>query len=177
MSQKVIINKNIFLSPHTKDDIPNWIKHLNDKILYRGTLAIPYPYKKKDALFFLQLSSNMKKKSARDMNFAIRNTKGEMIGGIGFQGKYGKNSHKDEIGYWLAKPYRKKGIMSKVLKRFCKFAFQERKLIRIEATIFPFNIASMKLVESCGFVFEGRLKKAYRKEGKYIDGMLYAKVK
>ena len=119
----------------------------------------------------------MKKKFGKDMNFAIRNTKGEMIGGIGFQGKYGKNSHKDEIGYWLAKPYRKKGLMTKVLKRFCKFAFEERKLVRIEATIFPFNIASMKLARTCGFVFEGRFKKAYRKKGKYINGMMYAKIK
>ncbi|MEW6467879.1 MAG: GNAT family protein [Bacteroidota bacterium] len=177
MPRTIQISKDLSLSPHTKDDISGWLTYLNDRALYRGTLMIPYPYRKADALAFLRLNQGLKARHGREMNFAIRDSQGRMIGGIGFQGKYGKGSHKDEIGYWLGRPYRGRGIMTAVLKRFCSFAFEERKLSRIEATIFPFNIASMRLVERCGFRLEGRLRKAYLKNGRYIDGMLYAKVR
>ena len=150
---------------------------MKDKSISRNTLRVPYPYKEKDGKHFLKICSDKKKKFGKDLNWAIRNKEWVPIGSIGFHGKYGTHSHKDEIGYWLAKPYRRKGIMKKVILKLCNHGFEEMKLKRIEASIFPFNIASASLLKACGFKFEGRLKKSYFKKGRYIDGTMYAKIK
>ena len=174
--REIIIDKNIALSLPNSSDIKTWVKWMKDKKISHNTLRVPFPYREKDGKDFLKICAAAKKKFGMQMNCAIRNSEGELIGVIGFHGKYGKGSHKDEIGYWLAKPYRRKGIMKKVINRMCKHGFEKMKLKRIEASIFPFNIASMKLLQQCGFKFEGRLRKSYFKKGKYIDGMMYAKV-
>ena len=111
------------------------------------------------------------------MEWSLRVYTGELIGGIGLQGYYGKNAHKDKIGYWLAKPYWNKGIMTEALKTFCTTVFEMYNLVRLEAEIYPHNPASMRIVEKCGFKYEGLLHKCIVKDSKYLDVHLYALVK
>ena len=177
LMSEIIIDAAIFLSPPNAGDVKTWVKWMKDKEISHNTLRVPFPYREIDGKDFLKICVGAKKKFGKQMNWAIRVADGELIGVIGFHGKYGKGSHKDEIGYWLAKPYRRKGIMKKVINRMCKYGFEKMKLKRIEASIFPFNIASMKLLQKCGFKFEGRLRKSYLKKGKYLDGMMHAKIK
>ncbi len=47
---------------------------------------------------------------------------------------------------------------------------------RIEATIFDWNEPSGRVLQKCGFKNEGRLEKCYFKRGRYVDGLMYAKV-
>ena len=76
-----------------------------------------------------------------------------------------------EIGYWLAKPYWKKGIMSEAVKKICEIGFNEFGLSRITANVFEQNIGSARVVEKCGFTLEAACLKNYYKK----DGKLYAK--
>ncbi len=82
--------------------------------------------------------------------------------------KYGIHSHKDEIGYWLGKPFWNKGIMTDVIKKICSIGFNNFNLIRIEATVFTYNIPSKKVLEKAGFMPEGTLRKFYKKDQKFI---------
>ncbi len=175
--KKLTVDRHIHLSPPTADDIPYWVDYLTDPTVHRTTLRVPYPYTAKDGRAFLKMYAKRRRESGKQLFFVIRNSAGEAIGGIGFHGKYGKDSHADEIGYVLSRKYRRKGIMTRVIRRMCRYGFEELKLVRIEATVFPFNIASMNLVKKCGFRFEGQLRKCYRKNGRYIDGLLFAKTK
>jgi RimJ/RimL family protein N-acetyltransferase len=88
--------------------------------------------------------------------------------------KYGVTSHKDELGYWLGRDYWTKGIMSRVVKSFCSYGFDSLHLIRIEATVFEHNLSSSRVLEKCGFQYEGILKKYYMKDDNFIDVRLYA---
>jgi RimJ/RimL family protein N-acetyltransferase len=144
-------------------------KAINNKIIARNTLTIPYPYKLKDAKWWLGL----KKKNT--VNFCIE-IDGEVAGSIGFD-KIVKN-HKAEIGYWLAERYWGKGLMTEIVREVTKFGFDELKLRRIYAHVFPFNKASMGVLKNNGFKFEGILKKdAKKKNGKMLDAHLFAKVR
>ena len=67
--------------------------------------------------------------------------------------------------------------MSKVIKEVVNYGFRELKLKRISAKVFPFNKASMRVLEKNNFKFEGILKKEEKKGDKYIDAHVYAKVK
>jgi [ribosomal protein S5]-alanine N-acetyltransferase len=99
------------------------------------------------------------------------------IGGCGFAGLQLGKSHRAEIGYWLAKPYWGQGIMTAIVRRLCEFAFAELSLVKIEAHVFAGNAASARVLEKCGFVQEGYLRKQYVKDGKYLDAKLFALVK
>jgi RimJ/RimL family protein N-acetyltransferase len=80
-----------------------------------------------------------------------------------------------EIGYWLAEPYWGRGIMPRVVKKAIEIIKIEWKdFIRIEAEIFSWNESSMRVLEKCGFTFEGILRKYTHGNGQDIDIHLYA---
>ena len=86
--------------------------------------------------------------------------------------------YKSEIGYWLAKPFWGKGIITDVLRTVCNISFQRFQLKRITATIFIHNVASQKVLEKCNFVLEAScLRNYYQKDGRLIDAKLYALTK
>ncbi|CAF3046631.1 unnamed protein product [Rotaria sp. Silwood2] len=65
--------------------------------------------------------------------------------------------------------------MSKVVRIVIEVIKNEWKnLVRIEAQIFPWNKASMRVAEKCSFVFEEVLRKHAHKNGQDIDEYLYA---
>jgi RimJ/RimL family protein N-acetyltransferase len=45
---------------------------------------------------------------------------------------------------------------------------------RIQAMIFPDNVGSRRVLEKCGFTFEGTLRKAVFHHGQYQDLSLYS---
>ncbi len=81
-------------------------------------------------------------KYGREMAFQVRDLSDEMIGSVELLGIYDVNSHKEEIGYWIAKPYRGKGIMKNAIEAFAYYTFKNYAYVRIEATVFMHNIAS-----------------------------------
>lgn len=175
--EKLVINDDLYISPPTDADKAALVKYLNDEDIYKHTLRIPHPYTQKDADDFLNQCREMRKQYGRNLSWMVRRNNGEVIGGIGFHLNYGIDSHRDELYYWMAKPYWGHGIMTKALKRFCEYGFSYVGLIRIEAIVFENNKASERILEKNGFKHEGVMKKIYEKKGHYIDGRMYALVK
>lgn len=174
---KIIVDDNIFLDQPDKKDKESLISFLTDKEIYNNTLRLPYPYTSKDADWWIKYVEENRKRSGILLNFAIRDKDKKLMGGISYHARYGLNSHKDELGYWLARKYWNKGIMSKVVKCFCQYGFDSLHLIRIEATVFENNVSSCRVLEKCGFEYEGTLKKYYLKDENFIDVRLYAVTK
>lgn len=171
---KIIVDNDIYLDQPKKKDRENLILYLTDKEIYNNTLRLPYPYTRKDADWWIKYVRENKRKAGMLLNFAIRTNKKKLIGGISYHMKYGLNSHKDEIGYWLAREYWNKGIMTSVVGSFCRYGFDSLELVRIEATVFEQNLSSCRVLEKCGFVYEGTLNKYYLKNGNFLDARLYA---
>ena len=171
---EIVVDNQIYLSQVNKEDVNQLCLHLSDKEIYDNTLMIPYPYTTKDAEWWVLFVEENKFSNGRLTNWAIRDRSSMLIGSFGFHLKYGINSHRDEIGYWLAKPYWNKGIMTRVVKKMCQFGFDEFNLTRIEAVVFESNLPSCKVLEKAGFNYEGLLKKYILKNSKYIDGKIFA---
>lgn len=175
--EKIAVSDGIYLSPPVESDKNALVQYLNDEDIYRYTLRIPYPYTPKDADDYLNLCRETRKQYGRTLSWIIRRSNGEVLGGIGFHLNYGIDSHRDELGYWMAKPYWGHGIMTKVVKRFCEYGFSYVGLIRIEALVFENNKASERVLEKCGFIHEGLMRKIHEKKGHYLDGQMYSLVK
>ena len=85
--------------------------------------------------------------------------------------------HSAEIGYWLGETFWGCGIATEALNAMSEWAFRELHLVRLYAKVFARNQASARVLEKAGYVFEGRLLAHYFRDGEYIDGLLYAKVR
>jgi|GEM_PF-3716175 len=67
--------------------------------------------------------------------------------------------------------------MTEAVTAICNHAFHQPGFSRITAGIFVGNTGSARVLERAGFTLETPLlRKCYRKEGRFIDAMLYAKV-
>ncbi|HEX8515041.1 MAG TPA: GNAT family protein [Bacteroidia bacterium] len=177
-SDRVELGKGYYLT-HTPgmEDLDALVENLNDIEIYNGTLKVPFPYTRANAVAYVSGCLEQNEKFGVPMKWQVRTQAGRLAGSISLHSQYGKGSHKDEIGYWMGKAHRNQGIMTQTIKAFSALVFEYYGLVRLEATIFDYNISSQKVVEKCGFIYEGTLKKAYFKDGKYIDGKLYSLLK
>ncbi len=178
MSDFIYINEDIELTDFQPGDEQNMVCYLNDAELYRNTLTIPKPYTLQDAE--LWLNKTWKSKVLYDLptNWAIRHRTEGVIGSIGAFMKTGPKGHADEVGYWLAKPYRGQGIMTAVLRAFADWQFEHRpNLVRLTGIVFAYNPASARILEKSGFQREGYLRKYDWKDGQAIDAIMLARIR
>lgn len=171
------LDNGLRLTEFGQSDIDVLVELLNDRDIYHRTLRIPYPYSAADAKRWLAIVEKATKQNGQPVNWAIRDETGRVIGGIGLDGLIIGQSHRAEIGYWLAKSFWGRGIMPVAVQAVCRHAFENLELVKIVAHTFSFNDASGRVLEKCGFVLEGYLRKHYLKEGKYIDGKAYGLLK
>jgi RimJ/RimL family protein N-acetyltransferase len=170
----LIVSDQILLSEIRRADKAAYLEHLNEKEIYDLTLRIPFPYTEADADAWLALVEKRYQAQGRHLHWAIRNAEGYLIGAIGFDGSVISKDRRAEVGYWLAKPYWGRGIMTAVVRRACDFAFNDWGLVKITANVFAFNVASARVLEKCGFEQEGYLKRHVFKNGNYCDRKMFA---
>lgn len=64
--------------------------------------------------------------------------------------------------------------MKEAIRLILNFGFKRLRLMRIHAKVMHPNIRSAKLLEKCGFHFEGRLRKAKLVRRHWIDDLIYS---
>lgn len=177
LGTRLAVNEQMALTEMRPTDKAALLKYLQDKDIYDRTLRIPYPYTEKDADLWLAQVAKSIQQLGYPVHWAIRDRDDFLIGAVGFDSAAIGKSHQAEIGYWLAKPYWGRGIISAAVAKACAFAFDEWGLVKITAHVFDFNTASARVLEKCGFSEEGYLKKHYFKDGQYRDARLYSLLK
>lgn len=137
--------------PHKKD-ISDVVRNLNDLKVSQWLLVVPYPYTRKDGLWYVNhCEEKLKEKPQKDYGYwmELKET-GEIIGGIGLH-KVDHARRKGEVGYWLGVRHHRKGYGSEALEVLLDLAFRKLKLERLEAGVFEGNPSSGKLLEKYGF--------------------------
>lgn len=134
----------ILLREFRQGDETSLQKAINDEDIGKNTLTIPYPYSLEDAKSWIALC---KEEDAKSVALAI-DKGGLVIGGISFSNI---ENGEAELGYWLGKDYRRKGIMSGAVKLMIDYGFNELGLTRIYGNVFDFNIKSAGLLLKVGF--------------------------
>ena len=169
----IVVNALVHLSEFRASDKDALIAHLNDRDIYDRTLRIPFPYTDAAADEWLALVARITEQQGRLVQFAIRSADDALIGACGFDGFQVGKSHRAEVGYWLAKPYWGQGIMTAVVQRACRHAFEGFGLVKITAHVYPPNTASARVLEKCGFQEEGFLRQHFLKDGRFLDARLF----
>ena len=89
-----------------------------------------------------------------------------LVGSCGY--RY-KSPFLAELGYELAKPHWRQGIMTEALKEVIQYGFGPVGLNRIEAMVMRDNVASIELLRKLGFVEEGVLREYGYWKGQFHD--------
>ena len=150
------------------------VRCLQEPSVAAHTLHIPYPYTPADADAFLAAVRADTEAQGRPLTFAIRAPDAQFIGGIGLLNVTLGTSHAAELGYWIVKEYRNRGIVTLAVRAVAVWALDELALDRVSAAVFSFNTASERVLQKAGFQYEGTLRHAYKKDGVLLDGKLYA---
>ncbi|MDR3316592.1 MAG: GNAT family N-acetyltransferase [Puniceicoccales bacterium] len=82
-------------------------------------------------------------------------------------------NRKGEIGYWMAKNYWGRGLMTEATWRVAQYCFDTLKLHRLELTHMVANKASQRVSEKVGFQLEGCWREGHWKDGQFKDVKIY----
>lgn len=82
-----------------------------------------------------------------------------------------------EVAYCIGRNYWGQGIAAEALKRVLEFGLTEVNFNRIEAYHSVNNIASGRVMQKAGMIYEGRMRKKYRSHVEFEDSDLYAILK
>mgnify|MGYP002234885656 FL=1 len=104
---------------------------------------------------------------------------GHPIGKIKFQRDIRRSGVKSlSIGYELAKPYWGQGYMTEALRAMVQYGFERKGLDVLAISHFAGNDRSRRVIEKCGFRYEGILYQAYRRyDGMVFDDVCYSILK
>jgi [ribosomal protein S5]-alanine N-acetyltransferase len=169
----LVINDEIHLSEFLASDQEACLTHLQEREISERTLRIPFPYSERDFHAWMEIVQKTTQEQGRPVHWAIRDSDGRLIGAVGFSEFQLGTSHRAQIGYWLARPYWGRGVMTAVVRRACKIAFDEFGLTKLTAHVFAGHAASARVLEKCGFQQEGYLRKHYLKDGQFLDALVF----
>lgn len=151
-------------------DKPALVRFANNRNVWRNLRDVfPHPYTEADADRWLAQQFSASERTA----WAIE-VDGLAAGGIGVTLREGERAKSADFGYWLGELYWGRGIMTEAVKVVAPFAMRKFGLVRLEAPVFAWNPASMRVLEKCGWLREGVLHSSVFKDGEIIDQVLYA---
>ncbi|MDR1564104.1 MAG: GNAT family N-acetyltransferase [Oscillospiraceae bacterium] len=164
----------ITLRPFNNGDIDALTEYANNsKIANNLRDGFPNPYTREAGVAFLE---DANKNPEKQRIFAI-DLNGEAVGSIGFFLKDGYKRKSAEIGYWLGEPFWRRGIASKSLLLLTRLAFETFDILRLYAEPYAQNIGSRRLLEKCGYTYEGTLRSSVYKNGLIFDSCVYSILK
>src|SRR5690606_14759279 len=145
----------------------------NDRGIWRNLAhRFPHPYTDAEAERWFEILGRMPVRT----HWAIE-VDGTLAGGIGVDIGEGVDARSGHFGYWLGRAFWGRGIMTAACRATAAFVLDRFELVRLEARVFAWNPASMRVLEKSGFEREGVLRRAICKDGEVIDAMLYARLR
>ena len=80
-------------------------------------------------------------------------------------------------GYWIGEPFARQGFMREAIQAVVHHAFTVLDLSRIEAGCLPENTPSRRLLEQCGYKYEGVAQSYLQINGRWRNHVLYANLR
>ena len=165
----------VTLRPSAERDIDSIFNACQDPLIPAFT-TVPANYTIDHAIDFVR-SDPFSFSERRELRFVIDYGNGDDLRFAGVISLHTINikNHTAEIGYWMEKSMRGKGIGTIAAKMITDYGFRSLGFRRIDGLADVENTASQKLLTSAGFQKEGILRnKVTRDDGRQIDMALFA---
>ena len=165
----------VTLRPSAERDIDSIFNACQDPLIPAFT-TVPANYTLDHAIDFVR-SDPFSFSERRELRFVIDYGNGDdaQFAGVISLHTINIKNHAAEIGYWMEKSIRGKGIGTIAAKMITDYGFRSLGFRRIDGLADVENAASQKLLTSAGFQKEGILRnKVTRDDGRQIDMALFA---
>lgn len=160
------------LRPPEPGDAPRLAQLANDRAVWRNLRdAFPHPYTLEHAQQFI--SRNLD--PSVTATFIIE-VDGLLAGACGAHRGTDVYARSAEVGYWLSPAARGRGVATKAVTALSRYAFEVLGVSRLQASVYAWNPASMRVLEKAGYEREGVLRASVFKDGQLIDAVLFAKL-
>lgn len=158
------------LRPWRLNDLDSLVKYANNwNVAKNMTDRFPFPYTESREIEYIEFAT----KDTPIHMFAIE-VDGEAVGGVGVFPQEDIQRKNAELGYWLAEPFWGNNIMARAVVQMVDFAFKTYDIDRVFARPFGTNMASQRVLEKAGFMFEAKIINGFYKDGKFVDELIYA---
>jgi RimJ/RimL family protein N-acetyltransferase len=152
----------VALRPWRRADLTVMTTALQDPEIPRWT-TIPSPYGERDAIEYLSRAES-DRRAGRELGLAVVGAAdGAVLGGCGLS-RFEWPDLKCEIGYWVARQARGRGVGTRAVRMLSRWAVGPLGLERLELLVDPLNEPSNRLALAAGFGREG-LMRGYRRRG------------
>ncbi len=159
----------ITLRPLREEDIDSIYQACQDPTISTFT-RVPYPYDREMAEEFVR-GCDISYRNHQGIVFAIE-VGGQFAGTIGLHGIQ-LGDHCAEVGYWIEKSHRGKGLGTAALRSLLDFSLKVMEFRRIEGLADYNNLASQRVMERAGMVRDALLRNRVTKpNGEQIDMVL-----
>lgn len=175
----MIIGDQIRFRAIEKDDLPNFVKWLNDPEVKQGlSMIMPLSLAEEEKWF-----EELLKKSLYEKPLAIEIQPDPQVDewifvgncglfGIDWQNQFAEiGIHIGEKGYW------NQGFGTKAIRLILKHGFDNLNLHRLWLRVFENNPRAIRSYEKAGFTLEGKFRQAQYLDGKYVDVIIMSMLK
>ncbi|MBW8321625.1 MAG: GNAT family N-acetyltransferase, partial [Rhizobium sp.] len=146
LSQRLVMR-----APH-EEDIDALAHLANNAAVATMVSRMPHPYTARDAADFVRRTN------AGEIGkcvYAITKAEnGEFLGCCALE-PHATDNDTLEIGYWLGEPHWNRGYATEAAHALIDMAFRTRDIAHIDARCRVTNIASRRVIQKCGFQFQG----------------------
>jgi diamine N-acetyltransferase len=158
--------KKVILRPFEESDYLQMQIWINDEEIRRNLLAFRPMSARDEREWFEKIQ-----KTENAIHLAICTLDGKLIGSTGIF-RINWQHRFAHTGTIIGDPeQRNKGFGSDAKMHLLNYAFNTLNLNRMVTEAFEFNESSLRYSLKCGYKVEGRLRRQYFKEGRYIDAI------
>jgi RimJ/RimL family protein N-acetyltransferase len=161
----------ILLRRWERRDVPAITAACQDPEIPRWTV-VPHHYTERHARDFVSATAG-DLRAGRELALAIVDGDDRVVGAIGMS-NFDWSDGKAEIGYWMAREARRRGIGARAARLLAEWGLKTLGLERIELLAHPGNEASQRLAERAGFTREAMLRKYRRRHGVREDLVMFS---
>ncbi len=154
-------------SLHARRNDPEAARHQN--------WALPYPIERAEQLVASVVDMGGPTNDEWYMIGIVDTALDEMVGDLALHLSWGGRAA--EIGYTLGSAYWGRGYATEAVEALIGYLFEEIGVTRIGAMLHPDNIASARVLERCGFVYEGHTRLSYWVGDENSDDFLYGLIR
>jgi [ribosomal protein S5]-alanine N-acetyltransferase len=109
--------------------------------------------------------------------FLVRRSDDMLLGAITLDNIRRGPAQAGTTGYWIGQPFARQGFMKEAIDAVVHYAFRTLDLSRIEAGCLPENTPSRRLLEQCGYKYEGVAQSYLQIDGRWRNHVLYANLR
>ena len=161
----------IVVRPTTEQDAEAFAKVFSDRSASNGTLQHPYT---STEVWRTRLTANV---GTRQVTLsAIVN--GRVVGNAGVHAVSDspRQKHVCSLGISIAHAYQGRGVGRALMNACLDYADHWANYSRVQLTVHADNARAIKLYQSLGFVYEGRLRDFSFREGGYVDAIFMGRL-